>query len=325
LRILVAEDNIVSRRTLEKRLTKWGYEVVPATNGRDALQLLEKEDAPRLAILDWMMPELDGLEVCRHVRNRANGPYVYVILFTAKEGEKSLLEAMEAGADDYITKGASPEELRARLRAGRRIISLEERLVAVQEGLRVKATHDPLTGLWNHTAILDMLDQETARAKRKGTPCSIAMADLDHFKKVNDTHGHMAGDAILAEAAHRIESSVRPYDAVGRYGGEEFLIILPACNAPEASSVVERIRCEISNHLFSAWDAIIPVTISVGVATTETDSGAIDADAFIHAADVALYRAKAMGRNRVEVAQKGVGKDVEAGCRSFRKHGGGGI
>jgi len=321
LRILVAEDNIVSRRTLEKRLTKWGYEVVQATNGRDALQLLEKEDGPRLAILDWMMPELDGLEVCRHVRNRANGPYVYVILFTAKEGEKSLLEAMEAGADDYMTKSASPEEFMARLRAGRRIISLEEKLVAVQEGLRIKATHDQLTGLWNHSAILDMLDQQMARANREGTPCSIAMADLDYFKKVNDTYGHMAGDAILRETAHRIESSVRPYDVVGRYGGEEFLIILPGCNGQKASSVAERIRREISNNPFSARDAVIPVTISLGVATTEAPSGAIASDALIHAADMALYKAKADGRNRFEVAQGDARKEVEAVVSSFRDAG----
>jgi diguanylate cyclase (GGDEF)-like protein len=301
LKILIAEDNPVSRRLLETCLTKWGYEVICAKDGSEAWEVLQGEESPRLAILDWMMPKMDGVQVCRKVRQGPQEPYVYILLLTAKDEKSDLVKAMEAGADDYLTKPFEPDELKVRLRAGRRIIDLQEEVISTREALRVQATHDSLTGLWNHSAILDILKRELARVNREGTPVGIAMADLDHFKRVNDTYGHMAGDAVLREAAKRMLSLVRPYDAIGRYGGEEFLIVVPGCDAQGVLAAANRIRLSISEEPVTTPDAIISVTISLGATVTD-EAQKTDMTSLIRIADAALYTAKGSGRNRVELA-----------------------
>ena len=301
MKILIAEDNAVSRRLLETCLTKWGYEVISAKDGSKAWEVLREEDSPRLAILDWMMPKMDGVQVCRKVRKGSQEPYVYILLLTAKDEKSDLIKAMEAGADDYLTKPFEPDELKVRLRAGRRIIELQEEVISTREALRVQATHDSLTTLWNHSAILDILRRELARSNREGTPVGIAMADLDHFKEVNDSHGHMAGDAVLGEAAKRMLSVVRPYDAIGRYGGEEFLIVVPGCDEQGVLAAADRIRLSICEKPVTTPDAIISVTISLGAAATNP-AQKTDIKALIHIADAALYTAKGRGRNRVELA-----------------------
>jgi diguanylate cyclase (GGDEF)-like protein len=300
LKILIAEDNTVSRRLLETCLTKWGYEVISAEDGSEAWEVLKGEDPPRLAILDWMMPKIDGVQVCRKVRKGPQEPYIYILLLTAKDEKSDLVKAMEAGADDYLTKPFEPDELKVRLRAGRRIIELQEEVVSTREALRIQATHDSLTALWNRSAILDILRRELARANREGTPVGIAMADLDHFKQVNDSYGHMAGDTVLRDAAKRMLSSVRPYDAIGRYGGEEFLIVVPGCNEQGVLSAADRIRLSICEKPMTTPDAIISVTISLGAAATDP-AQKIDMKSLIRIADAALYTAKGRGRNRVEV------------------------
>ncbi len=302
MKILIAEDNITSRRLLETRLTKWGYEVVSTKDGVQAWKVLQKKDSPRLAILDWMMPEMDGVQVCQKVRSRSEEPYVYILLLTAKDQKEDLVEAMKAGADDYIIKPPDSGELKVRLRAGRRIIELQEQLVLAREELRVQATRDSLTELWNRSAILDILQRELARAAREGTSVGIAMADLDHFKQVNDTCGHNAGDFVLREAAKRMVSSLRRYDAVGRYGGEEFLIVLPSCDKQGALSVAERLRSFICEKPTTIPEGIVPVTVSLGV-TIAYPTSRMDVTSIIQLADTALYKAKARGRNRVEFAK----------------------
>ncbi|MBW2266667.1 MAG: diguanylate cyclase [Deltaproteobacteria bacterium] len=306
MKILIAEDNLVSRRLLRTHLEKWGYKVLCVCNGEEALELLQQEDAPKLAILDWMMPKMDGVEVCRQIRTRNNNSYVYIILFTAKEGDKNLIEAMNAGADDFISKSASRDELKARLRAGKRILALEEKLFSNQEKLRSEAMHDQLTGLLNHAAILDLLDRELDRAKRDGTFLSVAMADLDHFKHVNDTNGHLSGDIVLREAANRISRSVRLYDAVGRYGGEEFLIVMPGCEEKAGLAVAERILHGMCEKPCALPNAIVPVTVSIGVAAMNFEDSEAGAESMLRSADLALYQAKSSGRNRVVAA-----KDLE--------------
>ncbi len=301
MRILIAEDDPVSRRLLETFLVKWGYDVVVAGDGAQAWKVLQREDAPKLVVLDWMMPGMDGVQVCCEVRNRADRPYVYIILLTAKGHKEDIIEGIEAGADDYLTKPFDAHELRARLRAGRRILDLQEELVSAREALRVQATHDPLTGLWNRGAILDILRRELGRAQREGVPLGVVMADLDHFKRINDTHGHLAGDAVLQEATRRMRASVRPYDAIGRYGGEEFLIVVPACDAVSALHQAERLRASISGAPMKISQGLMPVTLSLGVAASGVAKDA-DADLLLRAADAALYRAKNAGRNRVELA-----------------------
>jgi diguanylate cyclase (GGDEF)-like protein len=301
VKVLIAEDDMVSRRLLEAMLTKWGYEVMVTCDGVEAWEVLQGADAPSLAILDWMMPGMDGVEVCRSVRQRGQEPYIYLLLLTTKGRKENIIEGLDAGADDYLTKPFDPQELQVRLRTGMRIVTLQAEIIEAREALRVQATHDALTGVWNRRAILEMLGTELVRSSRDDLPVAVAMADLDHFKRVNDTYGHIAGDAVLREAVSRMRALLRPYDAMGRYGGEEFLVVLPGCTAQDAFRLAERLRIGISQEPMVIPGGTIEVTGSLGVATNDM-TAALDATALIHVADTALYRAKAGGRNRVEVA-----------------------
>jgi diguanylate cyclase (GGDEF)-like protein len=301
MKILIAEDEPAFRRLLEEILINWGYDVLVARDGTEAWQILSSEDAPKLAILDWKMPGMEGVEICRNIRKKGGEYYTYIILLTSQQRDEDLVIGMEAGADDYIIKPFKHNELKVRLRAGRRIIELQDELLAAREILRAKATHDSLTGLLNHEEILDILDRELARSERDGHCVSIIMVDIDHFKKVNDTYGHLAGDAVLRTTAQKMHAIERAYDAVGRYGGEEFLLILPECCLDCAITIAERLRAWISSESMDTSEGIIPVTISLGVAASSKD-GARDGRCLIKAADDALYKAKEHGRNRVEVA-----------------------
>jgi diguanylate cyclase (GGDEF)-like protein len=279
-------------------LTKWGYDVTLARDGNEAWRLLQPAGAPRLAILDWMMPGIDGVELCRRARAAGREPYQYILLLTARTDSEDLVEGMEAGADDYLTKPFKAQELRVRLRAGRRILDLQEELLAAREALREQATHDGLTGLLNRTAILDTLQNETERAMRERRPLALLLADLDRFKLVNDTHGHLAGDAVLREASRRMKQACRRYDAIGRYGGEEFLAVLPGCDLEASHAQAERLRAALAFEPFVAVGISLPVTCSIGVAWREHPLPS-HMDAFIREADEALYTAKDRGRNRV--------------------------
>jgi two-component system, cell cycle response regulator len=312
MRILIAEDDLISRRLLEAKLIKWGYDVVAASDGDAAWMALTVPDAPRIAILDWMMPGADGVELCRRVRKALPEPYTYIILLTAQQRDEDLIIGMDAGADDYITKPFKANELKVRLRAGKRIIELQNELIEAREALREKATHDPLTGLWNHEEIILILEHELSRAKREGGHVTAIMADLDYFKKINDTYGHMAGDEVLQVAAQRILTETRCYDSVGRIGGEEFLIVLPGCKKEDVAANAERIRLSISAGSMNVCDELIQVNISVGAATN-VNGKKCDVHSLIKAADLALYQAKKNGRNRVEIA---LDEDVEAICDS---------
>lgn len=296
MKILAAEDNPVFQTVLRGMLTKWGYDVIVAKDGNEALRALESEDAPRLALLDWMMPGIDGVDVCRRVRSMGREPYIYILLLTARNEAQDLVEGIDAGADDYLTKPFNHAELRARLRAGQRILELQEQLLEAREALRQEATHDALTGLLNRRAILGLLQVELERASRERLPLAVLMADLDHFKQINDRYGHLAGDAVLRGAANRMRSSVRSYDAIGRYGGEEFLIVLPGGNGEGALAQAERLRLAVANEPFAFSGQCHPVTCSIGVCWHPP--GALrDADTLIREADVSLYAAKENGRN----------------------------
>lgn len=298
-RVLAAEDNPIFQSVLRNMLRHWGYEALIARDGIEAWSILQSEDAPRLAILDWMMPGMDGVDVCRHVRAAGREPYIYIVLLTARTQAADLVQGMEAGADDYLTKPFAAPELRVRLRAGIRILDLQEQLVATREALRVQATHDVLTGLLNRGAILQALETELDRAGRRKEPLSVMMADVDRFKLVNDTHGHQVGDAVLVEAARRMKLAIRRYDSLGRYGGEEFLFVLPGCGRESAAAEAERIRAVIADEPFTAGELRLSVTCSVGVSPREAGGGE-HVDQLIQRSDQALYHAKANGRNRVE-------------------------
>jgi diguanylate cyclase (GGDEF)-like protein len=299
-RVLIAEDDNVSRRVLQAMLEKWGYQVVVARDGAEAWEVLQKPDSPALAILDWMMPGVEGVELCRRVRRMSDRDYVYVILLTARDRREDVIGGMEGGADDYLIKPIDSAEFRARLGAANRILELQSQLLAARDALRDRATHDPLTGLWNRSATLDALERDLARAQRQGAPLGVLMADLDYFKRVNDTFGHDAGDDVLRQLARRTLSFIRAYDTLGRYGGDEFLIVAPDCDAQAAVGLAERIRQCIANEPVAAAEGSLPLTISIGVTTNQ--GGDPKADALVQAADQAMYRAKNAGRNRVEIA-----------------------
>jgi diguanylate cyclase (GGDEF)-like protein len=299
MRILVAEDEITFRHMLNTFLTRWGYQVVIVSNGLDAWKVLQGQDRPRLALLDWMMPNMDGVEICRAVRERKPDPYIYLLLLTSRDQKQDVVEGFEAGADDYLIKPFDPQELRARIHAGERIIELQDRLIRTQEALRELATHDPLTGLLNRRASLDSLLAELNRGSRAGNPVCVVMADIDHFKRINDTHGHQAGDEVLCEVARRMQSSLRPYDTIGRFGGEELLMVLPGCSLEDGVKLAERICQLIRSEPVKAKNKPIDVSISLGVAVASPPVPA-DLEALLGSADAALYRAKEAGRNRVE-------------------------
>jgi diguanylate cyclase (GGDEF)-like protein len=298
MQALVAEDNPVFQAMLRSMLSKWGYDVALARDGNEAWRLLQPDGAPRLAILDWMMPGIDGVELCRRVRAAGREPYQYILLLTARTDSEDLVEGMDAGADDYLTKPFKAQELRVRLRAGRRILDLQEELLAAREALRDQATHDGLTGLLNRSTILDTLQNEAERAMRERRPLAIVLVDLDRFKLINDTHGHLAGDAVLREAARRMKHACRRYDAIGRYGGEEFLVIVPGCDSAASQAQAERLCANLASQPFAAAGVSLSVTCSIGVSWREHPLPS-QMDAFIREADEALYAAKDRGRNRV--------------------------
>lgn len=295
-KILIAEDDPVSQRMLQSFLTKWGYEIIAVSSGTEALRILEGPDAPPLAVLDWMMPGMEGPEICREIRKDPERPYTYVLLLTARTQKEDLLKGLEAGADDYLTKPFDVQELRARLHVGRRILDLQHHLLAATDELRFRASHDMLTGIPNRGTILEAVNRERARQIRDGGSFGVILADLDHFKAVNDNHGHLAGDIVLKEAACRMRACVRSYDSVGRYGGEEFLIVVPTGDGNSTAAVAERVREAISEKPVMTESGPISVTASLGIAVS------IDRDAkeVLRSADEALYCAKARGRNRVE-------------------------
>lgn len=270
MKILIADDDPVSRRLAERMLKNFGYEVIAVANGRDAARELSATGGPRLALIDWMMPELDGLGVCRHVRNKQDQSYVYILLLTSKQSSEDVVEGLKAGADDYLTKPCHPAELQARLHTGQRILSLEDRLVEAREEMRFKATHDTLTSLWNRGAVLALLKSELSRSVRENLPVSLLMCDIDHFKKINDLHGHLAGDEVLREVSKRLLESVRAYDAVGRYGGEEFLIVLGGCQRDDLKVRAEHVRRGICDVPFETTYGSISVSLSVGAVTIES-------------------------------------------------------
>jgi two-component system cell cycle response regulator len=298
MKVLIADDSLISRRLLETALQQWDYQVVAASDGIEAWQILSREDAPRLAILDWMMPGLSGPEVCRRVRHLASQRYTYILLVTSRSEREDVIQGMEAGADDYITKPFDQSELKVRLASGRRIVELQDDLLDAQVTLREQATLDALTRIWNRRSILEILDREIDRAQREKSPLSVVMGDLDHFKQINDTFGHLAGDAVLCEAVRRMKASIRSYDSLGRYGGEEFLLILPGCEAAAAERLAERMRLEIERQPLAWQTGPVPITASFGV-TSLTAGVSVSAETMLRAADAALYQAKQQGRNRV--------------------------
>lgn len=296
MKILLAEDDFTSRSILAAILKKWGYETMVTQDGAAAWEELQKPDAPRLALLDWNMPGLEGLEVCRRLRSKETNDPSYVILLTGRTEKGDIVQGLEAGANDYISKPYDNAELLARIRVGARMLELQSSLLETQAALAHQATHDALTGLFNRRAILDQLARELARALRQGSRLSVGMCDIDHFKQINDRLGHQAGDAVLVAFANSLQGNLREYDYVGRYGGEEFLIIATGPAAMDDDGLYERLLQKAAAVEIQAGSESVSLTASIGTAAAATGA---TVDRLIAAADAALYRAKAAGRNRV--------------------------
>jgi diguanylate cyclase (GGDEF)-like protein len=301
MKLLVADDSGMYRKLLKGLIEGWGYEVLLAANGYEAQRILESEDGPKLAILDCFMPGLGGLDLCELIRSRSSG-YVYTILLSVADQESDVLKGFELGADDYLVKPFKELELRARLKVGERIIRNHEELIKAREALRFEASHDPLLRLWNRRAIFELLNTELGRAKRLLTPLSVFFIDLDFFKLVNDSYGHLVGDDVLLSVAKKVSRAVREYDHVGRCGGEEFLVVLPNCTTEAAREVAERVRNHIGSEPISVGTLQLKITVSIGLSQWRTGQ---ELPELLHRADVALYRAKQNGRNRVEVEENG--------------------
>lgn len=300
MKILVADDDHTSRLMLSALLKTWGYKPVVVNDGAAALTTMQTAGSPRIAILDRSMPEMNGLDVCRHIRQQETLTPPYIIFITSHNESQDIVAGLEAGADDYICKPFDANELRARLSVGSRMVDLQDRLKEALNILSYQAMYDVLTGIFNRRAILDLLEKEHHRAAREGSRLVIGLFDIDNFKSINDNFNHLVGDETLSALASLVIQLLRKSDSLGRYGGDEFLVILP--NADKGyEAVFERLRATIQNTPFTTTRGEIHITISVGVSAFDPDESV---EQLLLEADTALYQAKHQGRNRVILASK---------------------
>ncbi len=297
MKILIVDDDPINRKILSKVVSDLGYDPITVNNGTDALESIKQKECC-VVLLDWMMPGMDGIEVCREIRMLSNENVCYIIINSAREGSDDISRALKAGANDYISKNTDSVELKARIGAGVRTAQLEKKLIDLNNRLKYLVRTDSLTGLLNHAAILKELSIELDRGRRDATSTSILMLDLDRFKIVNDTYGHQTGDEVLIRFSSLLTQSCRSFDRIGRYGGEEFLIVLPRTEDEDCIAISNRIRTQTETLQISNENKNLRVTCSVGCCTTVNS----DKHSFslIAAADSALFRAKKAGRNLVK-------------------------
>ncbi len=296
MKVLIAEDDLTSRTILTAILQKWGYDVVSAVDGEQALEMLKQPEAPKLALLDWSMPGLSGVDVCTHLRENQANDSIYIIMLTAKSEKKNIVEGLNAGANDYIIKPYDNDELQARINVGKRMVEIQSELENAKSALIHEVMHDSLTGVYNRKAIIDMLERELMRTARSGGILYVGMCDLDYFKRINDNFGHQTGDDILQGFTRIINDNLRKYDLIGRYGGEEFLIIIPSSGKINEKMDFKRLCNLVAKSNIKTRSGDLSVTISIGVTDSEVEK---TVDQILAEADGALYKAKEMGRNCV--------------------------
>lgn len=297
MKILIVEDEPIFRRMVRKNLLEVGYDVVEAEDGQTAWDLFQRESF-QFVITDWMMPKMNGPQLVQNIRMSGQGNYTYIIMLTAMDDKDNVIFGIESGADEYLTKPFNSRELKARVASGMRILKLEEQLLQAHEQMESLAMHDGLTGLLNRRAIEDYAEAEFNLAGRKECAMSIILLDIDHFKNINDRFGHKVGDHALQQVAKVLREDLRKYDRVGRWGGEEFMLILPDTQLKDAAMVAERVRFKTAETQISLEnDETFSVHISLGVACTTNQFQSLAK--FIDAADQALYQAKQSGRDQV--------------------------
>ena len=299
MRILIADDDVTSRLVLTGVLTKHGHDVVATVDGAEAWEAMRRPDAPRLAILDWMMPGLTGVEVCRRVRALGSDEPPYLIILTSRDQKPDIVAGLESGADDYLSKPFDPGELRARVDVGRRLLELQANLREARDALAHAATHDPLTGALNRLAFAEALSRELSREQRHGHGLALGICDVDMFKKVNDTYGHQVGDEVLCGLVRLLTGGLRGHDLLGRHGGDEFVVLATHVAGAHAGTLHERMRAAVADTPIPTTVGDLFVTISFGVSRWKEGE---TADDLLAAADTALYRAKNAGRDRVCLA-----------------------
>ena len=300
MKILIADDDVTSRRVLTGVLKKYGHEVVTTVDGAEAWEVMQRPDAPRLAILDWMMPGLAGVEVCRRARTLPSDQPPYIIILTSRDEKADIVAGLEAGADDYVAKPFDADELRARVDVGRRLIELQERLMEAREALAHEAMHDPLTGVLNRRAFAVALSRQLSVERRYHHGLALGICDVDWFKKVNDKHGHQVGDEVLSGLVRLMENNLRGHDVLGRHGGDEFVLLTEHAAEGDAIIPYERARAAVADNPIPTRVGNVSITISFGVKIWRADESE---DQLLAAADTALYRAKNRGRNRVYLAR----------------------
>ena len=301
MRILIADDEATSRLMLSGVLQKFGHEVIATMDGSEAWEAMQRPDAPTLAILDWMMPGLTGVEVCHRIRGLATDEPPYLILLTSMAEKADIVAGLEAGADDYLAKPFDPGELRARVEVGRRITELQTRLREARDALADAAMHDPLTGALNRRAFADILSRALSEERRHHDGLALGICDVDEFKKVNDAHGHQVGDEALCGLVAHVTGNLRGHDVLCRYGGDEFVVLAEHVADADPTSLYERLRAAVADHPIPTDAGDLSLTISFGVSVWREG---YSADDLLGAADDALYRAKRDGRNRVVLAEQ---------------------
>jgi len=302
LKILVADDSAVYRKLVEQTLSDDNHKVIFAKNGREALDLYAKH-APALVITDWTMPDIGGLELCKKIRQDFQQHFAHIILLTSNTDKEQVVEGLAGGADDYLTKPFHQGELRARVNVGLRVVELHRQVQAKNRQLEEMALTDPLTGLANRRAIDIWITRQLSAAARHDFPIWVAICDLDHFKKVNDTYGHEAGDMVLKTFAQILKTNTRQSNICGRHGGEEFLNIITHVERDNSVIAFERIRKQMENQKFTFNNQTFSVTTSMGIAGFRGTRPPAFAD-LLAQADEALYSAKHKGRNRIEYAEQ---------------------
>jgi len=302
--ILVVDDDLVTRTVIQKYLNKAGFDVTLAGNGAEALRALDDRFFP-IVLSDWIMPELTGLQLCETIRKKKTDGYVFIILVTSRDAKTDIVSGLEAGADDYLTKPIHPAELVARINTGIRILRLEKSLKQANDEIRLLSITDTLTGCYNRVYLGERFPQEIDRAARYNHPLSVVLADMDHFKKVNDTYGHQIGDKVLKTFSTCLLEQIRgQVDWAVRYGGEEFLIVLPETNCEGAIVFAERMRHATENLSIRNTENQIRITASFGGACADFGHrkfSAMSLETLINHADDLLYRSKRDGRNRVNI------------------------